>query len=221
MRKFEIPITETMKRITILLSLSILSLVGCEKVDKNTGSGWGRVLQINSNTPVPNALVVFYDPIDSYSWAGNQVAEVWRDTSDVNGVFEVPANFSFMSARAFGPSELYPDPSPNTSAGPEHQSLGEVLYLYLSPRAWLKIVPIDEFPFNSEVMHIDVWVNSSAGLIPIPSGKIYQLTGNTIPNVNYRFSIRQPDNTFVWTERSVLPVPILTPFDTTQVEIRY
>jgi len=221
MRKFEIPITETMKRITILLSLSILSLLGCEKVDKNTGSGWGRVLQINSNTPVPNALVIFYKPILNNSWAGNQNEEVWRDTTDVNGVFEVPGHVHFMSARAFGFSHLFADPSPTTQAGIIHQNGEEVLYLFLRPRAWLKIVPVDEPPLNVEVMQVEVTIHNSPELIPITTGKVYQFSGNTSPPTQYRLLIRESDNSFSWTDRVSLTIPLLTPFDTTHVEIKF
>lgn len=192
----------------------------CEKEAKQIGPGWGRVLQINSNTPVPDAIVVFSETTNPYSWAGNQSREVWRDTTDENGVFQIPNLLNFSAARAYGLRAYYPDPSDVTGCDFRHREGSEVLYLYLRPRAWLKVLFQNEQILNLDIVHAELKVNGQTALIQ-PTGRIYQLTGNETPKISYRFMYRDESGTLLWTDRTEVAAPRLAPLDTTNVVIHY
>jgi hypothetical protein len=197
---------------TLVLMIFLMSCKHNE-IDKPVTVLQGRVMLIHSNTPVPNALVLFLT-YNNDSWA-TTYTEVGRDTTDADGYYTIPKSSGARLVRAYGPAAIYATPSMDNYIDWQPS---EFLDLYLIPPAWLKVRAIDVEPLNPEVLyvHADTLAGSS-GEVNISNGfRIWKTEGNIEQELYYYLYYENLE--FDWFTKALLP-PV--PFDTTEVIIEY
>ena len=212
-----------MKHFLLLASIAGILLSSCRKEEESISNpAYGRVLHINSNTPVPNALVRLWDyEVKEGSFFGGTDVLVATDTTDDNGVFVIPAGLTPQTARAYGLLSQYTTESEAVQVTPDHTNGVKILYLYLIPKAWIRISAIDEEPQNPEVQFV------SADVMPFNTGngfssldgtpRIVEVYGN-LPHTQY-YRLRYFDGTSGPVH--IMPEIIPRELDTTDVVIRY
>jgi len=198
-------------------------LPSCRKEEESISNpAYGRVLHINSNTPVPNALVRLWDyEVKEGSFFGGTDVLVATDTTDDNGVFVIPAGLTPQTARAYGLLSQYTTESEAVQVTPDHTNGVKILYLYLIPKAWIRISAIDEEPLDPEVQYAtaDLEPSGTGGGFSIlyETPRILEVSGN-IPYSQY-YQLWYLDGT----TGPVFRLPDIIPreLDTTDVVIHY
>ncbi len=180
---------------------------------------YGKVCLINSDTPVPNALVRFLKEESGGLWEPTSYTEVGNDTTDANGNFTVPRGTGADLVRAYGPQSIYDVESQDVDIEQLGQTGGNIR-LSLIPPAWLKVQAIDIEPLNPEI--IDVQADTAVGLTPggelsISGGfRKWKVRGNIGQDIYYTLNYENFDVDYaVWN----IPPPL--PFDTTEITITY
>lgn len=175
-----------MKRILLpILLIPLVSTTGCnKKQDSPGGAVRGRVLQINSNTPVPYAEVQAQYYTAGEVWGEGTNEEVYTTLSDEDGAFVIPDSVVADFARAYGNSLLYPFPSEEGSIG-RARANDEILNLYLIPRAWIRFIAEDTLPVNPEVQ-ISVAPRFENQIQPAAPQTLFMTFGNLDQEFRYR-----------------------------------
>jgi hypothetical protein len=206
---------------TILLSL-LLTQNACKHAeDKEPITElYGKVCLINSDTPVPHALVRFLKEESGGLWEPVVYIEVGNDTTDVNGNFVVPRGTGADLVRAYGPQSIYDVESQDVDINNLWQNGGNIR-LSLIPPAWVKAQAIDAEPLNPEVVAIqgDTAVGSiPGGEIILSSGfRKWKVKGNITQQIQYRFVYEN----LIFGNIQQWNIPPLAPFDTTEITITY
>ena len=96
----------------ILIAIFLLcGIASCKKwngdENKEVTYGGGRVVLINSETPVPFALVRFTKWANSCLTCPMSYVEVGTDMTDENGHFDVPSGTGATMAIAFGLDSIF------------------------------------------------------------------------------------------------------------------
>ncbi len=210
------------KQIIIFAAIATIALLmSCRKKENNGNYAphfGGRVVLVNSGTPVPNALVRFL------KWAPSSgifdpptYILVSSDTTDESGRFEIPENTDATIAIAYGPISIYSHESIQGDVSAYVQSGGELI-LQLIPPAWITVSAIDVEPFNPEVLYVqgDTNIASSDGQVNLSTPITWKVQGNVPQYIKYLLIHQNGD--FVLGNYSI-PGP--TPFDTTIHIITY
>lgn len=211
------------QKISFVFIATIALLASCRKkenvADNPLPHLGGRVVIVNSDTPVPNALVRFlkwaprpgiFDPMT--------YIEISSDTTDILGHFDIPLNSEATMVIAFGPITLFNQESGQVELGAYFANGGEIK-LQLIPPAWIKVSATDVEPFSSVIHHVEGHTNTgnNNGMTPLSSPQIWKVHGNTPQWLTYRY---------VYNDLSVgeifnLDILPPTPYDTTVHVITY
>jgi hypothetical protein len=203
---------------TILLAL-LLTQNACKHAeDKEPITElYGKVCLINSDTPVPNALVRFLVEESGGLWEATTYTEVGNDTTDANGNFTVPRGTEADLVRAYGPLSIY-DVESQDAYIEQLWETGGSIRLSLIPPAWLKVQAIDIEPLNPEIILVNAdTFSGSGGEITISSGfQKWKTRGNVSQDIYYFLYYENLESDYeVW---NISP-PV--PFDTTEITITY
>ena len=211
-----------MKHFLLLASIAGILLSSCRKEEESISNlAYGRVLHINSNTPVPNALVRLLGYELNESSIGGTSVLIATDTTDENGIFVIPAGLRPATARAYGLLSQYTTESEEVQVTQDHTNGVKILYLYLIPKAWIRISAIDEEPLDPEVQYAtaDLEPSGTGGGFSIlyETPRILEVSGN-IPYSQY-YQLWYLDGT----TGPVFRLPDIIPreLDTTDVVIHY
>jgi hypothetical protein len=144
----------------LFAAIAMVSSGGCRK-EKHEGRGlYGRVLQVNSNTPVDKALVVFYKHVPGAMIGLGTYQEVSRYTTGPDGVFPIPQNEEANFVRAYGLAEYEIDPSDLKSIAHDRK-LGRVVYLYLRTPSWVLLKGTDTGQLGTVISGIDFHIQNA------------------------------------------------------------
>ena len=179
----------------------------------------GRVVLINSETPVPSALVRFTKWANTCLTCPMSYIEVGTATTDESGHFDIPTNTDATMAIAFGVDSIYDRQSAEENVTAYIENGGE-LKLSLVPPAWIKVSALDVEPLNPEIDYVEGFPNTGTLVFPmvyLGNPIIWKVDGNINQYVSYRYVY--DDDSF----GSILHHPISTPlpFDTTEYVIEY
>lgn len=200
--------------------LSIIMLTAsCKKLRKEGSEAYlgGRVVLVNSNTPVPNVRVDFLR-YTSGSWLGpNSYEYVSSSISDENGHFDIPKDMDADVCRAYGPTELFELPSYDVGVS-GYLANGGIVVVGLVPPAWIRLSTADIEPIDLDILHVlaDSTI-SEGGTFVIANGITIKCEGNTPYQLNYVF-IYDDWSQSSW-RYSYIQSPI--PFDTTDFILEY
>ncbi len=204
-----------------VLLATALAPLGCKRKEEPVTELYGKVCLINSNTPVPNALVRFLVEESGGSiWSPTGYTEVGNDTTDADGNFTVPRGTVADLVRAYGLQSIYDVESQDVYIEQLWETGGDIR-LSLIPPAWLKVQAIDIEPLNPEV--VAVQGDTAIGLFPggeiiISEGyRKWKVRGNMAQDIYYR--LVYDDIVFGNSLQYNIPPP--TPFDTTEITITY
>lgn len=203
----------------LLLSLLIISCKkpqnGGETIPSYLG---GRVVLINSDTPVPHALVRFL------KWAPNPeifdpptYVLVASDTTDESGRFDIPVGTDATMAIAYGPNSIYAEESTQVDVEAYLRDGGE-MKLQLIPPACIKVSAVDIEPFNPEVLYVhgDTNIASSDGLVNLSAPITWKVQGNVPQYIKYLLILQNGE--YILGNYNITGP---TPFDTTTHIITY
>ncbi len=209
----------------IILFLFLVCIAAC-KPDKEGGDNvipqpylGGRVVLINSDTPVPNALVRFMKWQESENIFDPMVyVEVARDTSDQNGHFDVPAGTDATMAIAYGPQDVFSHESQESSVE-SYWTHGGEMKLLLTPPAWVRVSVLDLGPLNPEIDYVLAGSPTEPfpNFTPLTSPRIWKLSGNIDQSIYYKLVYED------MSESNILELPVnaASPFDTTDYILSY
>ena len=209
-----------MRTITIFTLLVLLLFVSCIKEEQKNIKPYfgGRVVLVNSGTPVPNALVRFTKWANSCLTCPMSYIEVGTDITDENGHFDIPTDTDATMAIAFGVDSIYDRQSAEGNVTAYIENGGE-LKLSLVPPAWIKVSALDVEPLNQEIEYLKGFP-TTGGYIPsepIISPRTWKVDGNVSQVIGYLYIYSDG------TDGGVLeyPIPPPIPFDTTEYVITY
>ena len=200
---------------------TIAVLVSCRKKE-NEGNKLpylgGRVVLINSETPVPDAVVRFAKWANTCLTCPMSYIEVGTDITDENGHFDIPTDTDATMAIAFGVDSIYDRQSAEGNVTAYIENGGE-LKLSLVPPAWIKVSAIDVEPLNPEIGYLSAYSSTAIFTAYIPLSNfpyLWKVDGNVSQYIGYA-----P----IYSDSIGNPVhfPILPPlpFDTTEYVITY
>ena len=211
------------KQILILATIaSIAVLISCRKKE-NEGNKLpylgGRVVLINSDTPVPDAVVRFAKWANTCLTCPMSYIEVGTDTTDESGRFEIPTGTGATMAIAFGLDSIFNHESQAGDLDAYWLHGGE-MKLQLTPPAWVKVSAFDVEPLNPDINYAEGFP-STGTFFPTPVSinqpLIWLVDGNISQWISYRY--KYMDGTFgSFIHLDILPP---TPFDTTEYVISY
>lgn len=178
---------------------------------------YGKVCLINSDTPVPNALVRFLVEESGGLWEPTTYTEVGNDTTDANGNFTVPRGTEADLVRAYGPLSIY-DVESQDAYIEQLWETGGSIRLSLIPPAWLKVQAIDIEPLNPEIILVNAdTFSGSDGEVTISDGfRKWKVRGNISQDIDYKLYLE--DQQFYYEHWNIAPP---APFDTTEITITY
>ena len=211
------------KQIIIFAAVaSIALLFSCHKKE-NEGNKLpylgGRVVLINSDTPVPDAVVRFAKWANTCLTCPMSYVEVGTDTTDESGHFDIPTNTDATMAIAFGVDSIYDRQSAEGNVTAYIENGGE-LKLSLVPPAWIKVSALDVEPLNPEIDYVEGFPNTGTLVFPmvyLGNPIIWKVDGNISKWVSYRFVYTDNSSTPI-AHYDISPPP---PFDTTEYIITY
>ena len=210
------------KQILILATIaSIAVLISCRKKE-NEGNKLpylgGRVVLINSDTPVPDAVVRFAKWANTCLTCPMSYIEVGTDTTDESGRFEIPTGTGATMAIAFGLDSIFNHESQAGDLDAYWLQGGE-MKLQLTPPAWVKVSAIDVEPLNPEIDYVTGHPNTGGMIQPeiIVSPRIWKVDGNVGQYLSYIYVLNDGTLNGVF-HYDILP-PL--PFDTTEYVITY
>ena len=211
------------KQILIFAAIATIALLfSCRKKENNgnyTPHFGGRVVLINSETPVPNALVRFTKWANTCLTCPMSYIEVGTDTTDESGRFDIPAGTGATMAIAFGLDSIFNHESQAGDLNAYWLHGGE-MKLQLTPPAWIKVSAVDVEPLNPEIDYVQ-GIPSTGTLIIEPvylnTPVYWGVSGNISQSLYYRF---------VYINDSIgyminYPISPPIPFDTTEYIITY
>jgi hypothetical protein len=181
----------------------------------------GRVEMINSNTPVPNALVRFLTEEPSGSiWNPSSYTEVGSDTTDANGNFIIPRGTNAELLRAYGPLQWYGNESMDVYIDNCWDN-GCSPVLELIPKAWVRIGIQDVEPLNPEIIGLWLYADGAIGepVAFIEDIEVYvsAASGNLPLTVGYQFAYEDWSSSEYFFDDTPPPSPL----DTTDYIIEY
>ena len=212
--------------IHFLLFLSLLSvLAGCgrETAEIERHDVKGTVFLVNSNTPVPNALVRFFKNNESDNvWTPESLEEVGSVITDESGRFTIPKNTTAEFVRAYGQISVFHTEEESGDAYLDGylQGQGDIA-LYLTPPAWVKVKAVDIEPWNPEILGVQG--DTAVGLNP--GGEIslsanfvkWSVVGNLPATIRYKMVYED----LIFGPPLDWNTAVLEAFDTTEVIINY
>ncbi len=178
------------KQIIIFAALATIALfMSCRKKENNGNYAphfGGRVVLINSETPVPNALVRFTKWANTCLTCPMSYVEVGTDTTDENGRFDIPTDTDATMAIAFGVDSIYDRQSAEGNVTAYIENGGE-LKLSLVPPAWIKVSALDVEPLNPEIDYVKAHTSTGGYFpaVPIIDPHIWKVDGNTVQYIGY------------------------------------
>jgi hypothetical protein len=209
------------KTLLLLCALfGILLISACKKDSAEKSPLFGKVMLINSDTPVDKALVRFirtesnglFNPVSYYIQQ--------EIITGPDGTFIIPDTTTADHIQAWGLDSIYGGtPSMQVYLASYLQG-GGIPKLYLTPPAWLKIKAVDIEPTNSQIISVFLDTlpgTSDAGSTDISSGFI---TWKVIGNVSIDLEIEKFLISNQW-EYLDVTIPPLNPFDTTEYIFEY
>jgi hypothetical protein len=209
---------------TIHLLCAIFGLIllsACKKDSAEKSPLIGKVMLINSDTPVDRALVRFiraesnglFNPLSYYIQQ--------EIITGPDGKFTIPDTTTADYIQAWGLNSIYDgDPSVEVYLY-NYLANGGIPKLYLKPPAWLKIKAVDVEPLNPEISHVYLDTlpgNFESGWTLISNQTLkWRIHGNVIfPLRIMKYSTAIDDYEYTYPELS----PI-APFDTTEYIFEY
>ena len=207
----------------ILIAIFLLGgFASCKKwkgdENKEVKYGGGRVVLINSETPVPSALVRFTKWANSCLTCPMSYIEVGTDTTDESGHFDIPTDTDATMAIAFGVDSIYDRQSAEGNVTAYIENGGE-LKLSLVPPAWIKVSALDVEPLNPEIDYVKAHTSTGGYFpaVPIIDPQIWKVDGNTVQYIGYLLVYVDETSSDV----IEYPIPPPLPFDTTEYVIEY
>lgn len=177
----------------------------------------GQVVLVNSDTPVPYALVRFLNYSDDDDILGPNTYEFVNSVvTDSLGQFPIPPNISEV-AIAFGREDVFDTPSIAAGLSAYSQHGGQVK-IYLTPPAWIRVQAVDIEPLNPEIVSVRARLPSwfGSGSIGIDQPVLWRIYGNTEFEIAYRYYYANDVNS------ELMHYPLTPPpFDTIDVMISY
>jgi hypothetical protein len=176
----------------------------------------GRVVLVNSDTPVPYALVRFLNYSDDDDILGPNTYEFVNSVvTDSLGQFPIPPNISEV-AIAYGREDVFDTPSIAAGLSAYSQHGGQVK-IYLTPPAWIRVQAVDIEPLNPEIESVRA-LRPGIGPsdVSIDTQIIWKLSGNMEFEIAYRYYYNNIDHSDLLFYR-VTPAA----FDTLDVMITY
>lgn len=214
-------------RFWLLLAISC-ALSSCKYDNEELGlvEVEGKVVLINSNTPVANALVRFINSDDNLNpFTPEQYTEVGSDTTDENGNFVLPEGLDADYAQAFGLDSIYLDPSVFFPIRDARYN-GKPMKLELIPPAWLRISVSDDVPTSSDIIAVRVFPSSISPtyldvfeFFDLESGDEAKIL--SYGNIEMEFYYRYIYSDLTFSETFVSETFQNPPFDTTKYVINY
>jgi hypothetical protein len=205
--------------IAILMLIACSS--GCKKEIHDKQPLVGKVLLINSNTPVDRALVRFVKQLPS-SWLGPISTRVTYETiTNERGEFIIPDSTSADYIQAWGVESIYgSEPSQAVYLASFLANNSSQLKVYIKPPAWIKVHAIDIPPLNPEVLAIYLDSLGSGDLhwtqSVINSAEKWKITGNTEYTLRGKKAIEN-----VGQVHFNIPLPNIVAFDTLHYTLEY
>jgi hypothetical protein len=210
------------KTLLLLCALfGILLISACKKDSAEKSPLIGKVLLINSNTPVDKALVRFirtesnglFNPVSYYIQQ--------EIITGPDGTFIIPDTTTADHIQAWGLDSIYGGTPSMQIYLASYLQAGGIPKLYLTPPAVLKVRAIDMEPLNPEITHVyfdmepSTWPN---GWTEIPSDGLYWLGKG---NIEFFASFKTYSNATNSFEFQQLVIEPINPFDTTEYIFEY
>jgi hypothetical protein len=197
-----------------------ISFSSCKKDPQKAGPLQGKVMLINSTTPVDRALVRFIRT-ESNGLFNPPIQYVTQEIiTGPDGVFTIPDTTSADYVQAWGLESIFGgDPSQDLLLA-NYLAEGGYPKLYLIPPAWLRITAVDVEPLNPEYTHVQFSTqpgSDSGWQACHETSVLYAAKGNI---ANYLLFKKYNSNTqsFEYFSTSSTPIP---PFDTTDFVLEY
>ncbi len=206
--------------VSIAVLLLCVALTACKKEKNERGPLVGKVMLINSTTPVDQALVRFIRSESNGLFNPPTLIVTQEVITGPDGKFTIPDTTSAEYVQAWGLQSIYGgEPSQETDI--EHfLAVGGAPKLYLTPPAWLKIRALDVEPLNPEYtfVYFSTTPNSLDGWEDCVMETItYSTKGNVeIPLTFKKFNTQTSAFEYVFVDSA----PI-APFDTSQFVFEY
>ncbi len=199
----------------------LLLISACKKDSAEKSPLIGKVMLINSDTPVDRALVRFirtesnglFNPVSSYIQQ--------EIITGPNGEFTIPDTTTADYIQAWGLNSIYEgDPSAEVYLY-NYIANGGMPKLYLKPPAWLKIKAVDVEPLNPEILEVRLDTlpgNFGSGWTNISNQTVkWRIHGN----VNFPLTIRKYSTAIADYEYAYPELSPIAPFDTTEYIFEY
>ncbi|MEN9638619.1 MAG: hypothetical protein RLZZ262_487 [Bacteroidota bacterium] len=212
-----------MKKSIMALTMALGLCIGFSACKKEYSKGTpleGRVLLINSNTPVDQALVRFIRSESNGLFNPPTLIVTQEVITGRDGKFVIPDTTSAEYVQAWGLQSIYGG-EPSQEVDIEHfLAVGGAPKVYLTPPAWLRIRAIDVEPLNPEYTHVQFSTQpySNGGWQAChETSVLYAAKGNIANYLKFKkYNSATQQFEFVYIDSEPIP-----PFDTTDFVLEY
>ena len=215
--------THYMKNSIATLAVAVflcLGIASCKKEDHERGPLTGKVMLINSTTPVDQALVRFIRSESNGLFNPPTLIVTQEVITGPDGKFTIPDTTSAEYVQAWGLQSIYGG-EPSQEVDIEHfLAVGGTPKVYLTPPAWLRIRAIDVEPMNPEYTQVQFSTQpgSDSGWEQCHETSVLYAAHGNIANYlvfkKYNSTTQSFEYVFTTSEH-------ITPFDTTDYVLEY
>lgn len=215
--------THYMKNSIATLAVAVFLCVGitsCKKEHHERGPLTGKVMLINSTTPVDQALVRFIRSKSNGLFNPPTLIVTQEVITGPDGKFTIPDTTTAEYVQGWGLQSIYGG-EPSQEVDIEHfLAVGGVPKVYLNPPAWLKIRAIDVEPLNPEYTQVlfSTQPGSDSGWAPCHETPVlYATRGNISLYLKFKkYNSATQEFEFVYIHSEPFPA-----FDTTDFVLEY